>query len=83
MSAVRLEVLFFAAAREAVGAASVRLALPAATTVDALATALRARYPGLAAVGAVRFAVGERFADGATVLSDGDVVALIPPVSGG
>jgi molybdopterin converting factor subunit 1 len=79
----RVEVLFFAAAREAAGTPSLRLEVAPGTTVDALAAGLRARFPKLAAVGAVRFAVGERFADGPTVVADGDVVALIPPVSGG
>ncbi len=83
MSPARVEVLFFAAAREATGTSSVRLDVAPGTTVDALAATLRARFPKLAAVGAVRFAVGERFADGSTTVADGDVVAFIPPVSGG
>lgn len=83
MSAVRVEVLFFAGAREAAGTPSVRLEVEPGATVAALAALLQARYPNLAGVGAVRFAVGERFADGPTALADGDVVALIPPVSGG
>ncbi len=83
MTTATVEVLFFAAAREAAGTSSARVGIEPGTTVDALAAALRARFPKLAAVGAVRFAVGERFADGATRLADGDVVALIPPVSGG
>lgn len=83
MTPTRVEVLFFAAAREATGTPSVRVEVAPGTTVEALAASLRARFPKLAAVGAVRFAVGERFADGATVVADGDVVAFIPPVSGG
>lgn len=80
---MRLEVLLFAGARDAVGASRVALDLPVGATLGALAAALEAAHPGLAAVAGVRFAVGERFADPSTTLHPGDVVAVIPPVSGG
>jgi molybdopterin synthase catalytic subunit len=58
--------------------------LAAGTDVAALASELSARYPGLdQALGHVRIAVNEYFADQATVLNDGDVVVLIPPTAGG
>lgn len=78
-----VEVLYFAAAREAAGTASERVGVAPGATVADLARALEARHPGLAAAGPVRFAVGERFADRSRRLADGDVVAVLPPVSGG
>lgn len=80
---MRIEVRLFAGAREAVGASHVAVDLPAGATLGALAEALATAHPGLAAVGGVRFAVGERFAAPSTTLRPGDVVAVIPPVSGG
>ena len=45
-------------------------------------SAFVAERPALAAL-PVRFAVAEAYVDGAYVLSDGDELAVFPPVSGG
>ena len=82
---MRIEVLYFASAREAAGRGAETLDVPDASTVGDLKPILAARHPALSrGWGGLRFAVGERFA--ATEgqgLEDGDRVALIPPVSGG
>jgi molybdopterin converting factor subunit 1 len=81
---MRLEVLYFAGAREAVGRPSDVVDVPDGTTVAALRGALATRHPALARLlPSARLAVGERFAPESRPLADGDVVALIPPVSGG
>jgi molybdopterin converting factor subunit 1 len=82
---VRIEVLYFASAREAAGCSSETLEVPDAATLRDLRPLLSRRHPALAAgFEKTRFAVGERFvADDASRLSPGDRVALIPPVSGG
>src|SRR5207247_2216492 len=82
--AVRVDVLYFAGAREAAGLSSERLDVPEGTTLASLRTVLEVRHPALStAWGATRFAVGEAFARPERSLLAGDVVALIPPVSGG
>jgi molybdopterin synthase catalytic subunit len=81
---VRIQVLHFAAAREAAGCATETVDLPEGSTVADAKAWLFARHPAL--VGAaprLRFAVGERFAPESASLSAGDVLALLPPVSGG
>ncbi len=81
---MRIEVLYFASAREAAGVASESLEVPEASTLADLRSLLGDRHPALArALPAARFAVGERFAPEGSRLSSGDRVALIPPVSGG
>jgi molybdopterin converting factor subunit 1 len=81
---VRIQVLHFAAAREAAGCASEALELPEGSTVADARSALGERHPRLRpAFGSLRFAVGERFAGADDPLETGDVLALIPPVSGG
>ncbi len=81
---MRIEVLYFASAREAAGIACEPLEVPEASTLADLKSLLCDRHPALArALPAVRFAVGERFAPEAKRLSSGDRGALIPPVSGG
>jgi molybdopterin synthase catalytic subunit len=74
----------FAILKERAGTATIELELPEpATVADALS--LAAQTPGLEGVadGSVRMAVNRELADPQTLLSPGDEVALIPPVSGG
>lgn len=79
---MQVTVKLFAALRQASGAAEVSLTLePGATARDA-AFAVGARFPSLDVRGAM-VAVNASYARPSTPLSDGDVVALLPPVSGG
>ena len=80
-----IQVLYFAALRELVGCAAEQIELPAGDfDVARLAALLEATRPALRGVlGGVRFAVGDEFVALERRLAPGDVVALIPPVSGG
>jgi molybdopterin synthase sulfur carrier subunit len=83
----RLEInlLYFAALRERMGQGSEVVVLPAEVTdIRQLASFLEASRPPLRGVlASVRFAVGDEFVPADRRLAPGDVVALIPPVSGG
>lgn len=77
-------VLFFAAHRELAGTERAVVSLPEQSTVEALLSVLRGRGDGLSTLPRqVAVAVNRRYADSGTVLSQGDEVALIPPVAGG
>ena len=80
-----ITVLFFAIARERAGCTSAEFPWSADMNLALLAEKIEASYPGVVEVlPFVRFAVNERFEyDTTQALKDGDVVALIPPVSGG
>lgn len=79
-----VRVLFFAGLRERLRQSETDWTLPDGATVEALWAALCAQYPQLTPLGAsVSFAVNREYVDRAHRLSDGDEVALIPPVSGG
>ena len=82
---VRVRVLYFAAVRDLVGIAEEDLALPAGvrSAADLIGHLERLRPELAGRLDAVRVAVNEAFADGGLALSEGDVVALIPPVAGG
>jgi len=55
-----------------------------AKTIAELRAALEKKYDALAGrLSAVRFARNEAFAGDETRITDGDVIALIPPVAGG
>lgn len=81
---MRIEVLYFASAREAAGASAEEVHVPARATVADLRPLLVARHPALAATWpSLRFAVDERFEDAGAELFEDARVALLPPVSGG
>ncbi len=77
-------VLLFAAHRDLAGSDNTVVSLPENATVSALLEKLRCRGGGWAALPErAAVAVNHRYANGATVLAEGDEVALIPPVAGG
>jgi molybdopterin converting factor subunit 1 len=82
---MKVKVLYFAALRDALGIAEESIELPpGVTTVGRLADHLAARHRVFAERrGHVRIARNEAFAADEEALSDGDVIALIPPVAGG
>jgi len=85
---VKIRILYFARLREALGLASEQVTLPEdITTAGALLVWLRQRGGNwaehLAEGCAFRVAVNQDMADGGTALSEGDEVAIFPPVTGG
>jgi molybdopterin converting factor small subunit len=81
---VRLRILAFASASDALGAAECSFDLPAGSRVDDLKPALLARFPALAALlPRLAVAVDGEIASGDRELREDAEVALLPPVSGG
>lgn len=81
---VRVEVMLFARAAEIVGARRFELDLPPASQVKDLSDYVTTHYPQLADLAPQsRWADATRFLDGDEPLQNGQVVAMIPPVSGG
>ncbi|MFL5713553.1 MAG: MoaD family protein [Chloroflexota bacterium] len=81
---IRVRVRLFAVQRELAGTREVTVDLDDGADVEAAWVALAARYPVLApGRPSMRFARNGEYADPGTRLSDGDEVAMIPPVSGG
>jgi molybdopterin synthase sulfur carrier subunit len=76
-------VIYFAAVRDLVGLSEEHVEVTDAEPhVGRLIEILLLRHPRLSMDG-VRVAVNEEFVNADTALNDADVVALIPPVSGG
>jgi MoaE-MoaD fusion protein len=81
---MRVRVLLFAALREGVGEKSLDLELRDSATLADLLARLEADHAALARYrGRMLVAVNQERAPLATPLSDGDEIALLPPVSGG
>lgn len=80
----RVQLKYFAAARERAGTAQEELELPPGTSVAALIALLQARHPALAPlIPHLRVAVNQQFAAPGDLVPEGAEVALIPPVAGG
>jgi sulfur-carrier protein len=81
---MRVNVLFFAMLRDHVGTDERSYELPPDATAASLWKTLASRHPALEAFQTPPMvAVNEAYADPGAALADGDVVAFIPPVSGG
>lgn len=83
-STVKVTVKLFAAYQEAYGVPELVLEFSPNTTVAAVRDRLISDRPKLAQWRALtRFGINLQFVEPDTLLSDGDEVVLIPPVSGG
>ena len=81
---IRVRVLFFGAAREAVGSGEVELELAAHVTAAAAFEEVLARYSQLQRFGrSLLFAVNQEYAPKDREIKAGDELAIFPPVSGG
>jgi molybdopterin synthase catalytic subunit len=81
---LRITTLLFGQAREWVGSSNLNLTLDAPATVASAFAALKSRHPRLADMErSILFAVNEEYASLSDPLSEGDRLAVLPPVSGG
>jgi len=79
-----VHVLAFARLRELLGFGARELEVDDGTTLDDVWVRLSRDAPGLDGLrSSTRFARNGALADGATLLREGDEVALLPPVGGG
>lgn len=77
-----IKVLFFAHLKDATGEESVAIKA-SGKTVTQLKEIIIEKYPDVQTLDTVMTAINEEFSKDTDVLSDGDTVAFIPPVSGG
>ena len=79
-----VRVLFFSTLAEAVGTRESLLETRHGATVGSAMAELERWYPKLAAYRpSLMLALNETWCDGEATLNDGDVLAIMPPVSGG
>jgi len=80
---MKINVLFFGILKDIVKKSTLEIEVAENATTDVLKTSLLQRYDGLQQFSNFSIAVNEEYADANYVLQNNDVVALIPPVSGG
>ena len=81
---IKVTVKLFAAYQEVIGLPELELEFPDGSTVEQVGQYLWDQYPALASLKSVtHFGVNLDFVSADTLLTTGDEVVLIPPVSGG
>lgn len=81
---MRIEILFFGVCKDIVGKEQLQIDLDEGSTIDEAFRRLCETYTGLISYqNRLLFAINESFALRTARLSDGDTLALLPPISGG
>ena len=81
---IKVQVLFFGAARDAVGQEQIEVELESPISAGAARAKLLSDHPSLQRFGnSLLFAVNQQYAESDREISAGDELAVFPPVSGG
>ena len=80
---MQIELLLFGIVKDLVGKSSIKLEVPQNTTITDFRTKLIEKYPKLTPYKSFSVAVNENYVENNYGLNKNDVVAIIPPVSGG
>tara|TARA_R110000787_G_scaffold200643_9_gene311639 strand:- start:379 stop:621 length:243 start_codon:yes stop_codon:yes gene_type:complete len=80
---MKLQVLLFGISTDLVGATNLSFSLSPSSSVLQFKEQMQKKYPQLSQINSYAIAVNESYASDETVLKENDVIAIIPPVSGG
>ena len=81
---MHVRLLFFATLKDIVGSRDLRIDIPEGSTIGDLLSQLEQRYPRIKDYRSIALtAINEEYADKSARISEGDEVAIFPPVSGG
>ena len=80
---MKIQLLFFGITTDLVRKNSLSFELNSEATVENLKDILIKEFPKLKNIHQFAIAVNEEYADDDLLINNGDVVAIIPPVSGG
>lgn len=80
---MKIQILLFGITTDLLGTSSIELELSENSTVAHLKSALTTQYPAFQKIAAYAVAVNETYAKDNITLKPNDIVAIIPPVSGG
>lgn len=78
-----IKTLFFGIAKDLIGASELKIDVAENSSVKDFETILKNEFLTLGNLNSYAIAVNEAYANDDLILKTGDVVAIIPPVSGG
>ncbi len=80
---MKIQVLLFGITTDLVGTSQLEIEVANTTSVKEIKTLLKEKHPTLENIDSYAIAVNETYANDNLILQEKDVVAIIPPVSGG
>ena len=80
---MKITTLFFGITADLIGKTELELTFKDSIAVGAFKLIIKEKFPQLKNINSYAIAVNETYAEDALSLKEGDVVAIIPPVSGG
>lgn len=80
---MKITILFFGITTDLVGESSVPFSIKDNTSIKDLKENLKNEFPNLKNINDFAIAANEEYATDDLFLKEGDIVAIIPPVSGG
>lgn len=80
---MKITVLLFGIATDLIGSSSLEVALPINSSVNSFKDLLKEQHPKLEKMSAYAVAINESYVTDETIIQENDVIAIIPPVSGG
>ena len=80
---MNIKILFFGISKDLAGTNSVNIQIDKEITAKDIRELLLRNYPSFSSMDTFSLAVNESYAEDDTRISNNDVIAVIPPVSGG
>lgn len=80
---MNIQVLLFGITTDLLGTSSLEIEVPSKSTIAVFIKQFLNKYPQLENIDSYAIAVNEEYASNETMLKENDVIAIIPPVSGG
>ena len=80
---MEIQLLFFGITTDIVGANKMKYTLKEGATVGKLKKLLIAQFSALKNINDFAIAINEEYAEDTTIITKNNVIAIIPPVSGG
>ena len=78
-----MKIILFGVVQDIIGQSELNFELSNCKTIDCLKKKLLIQYPKLKELNKFAFAINENYAQLNSIIKEEDVVAIIPPVSGG
>ncbi|MFY9243403.1 MAG: MoaD/ThiS family protein [Polaribacter sp.] len=80
---MNIKTLFFGITTDLINASEIQIIVDEKTSIKKFKTVLKEKFPKLENINSYAIAVNEEYAEDDFILKENDIVAIIPPVSGG